>query len=349
MKVYVQEEDAGLSWPWQEFIATAEGATWFLSPEWTSAVSRLLQQPVKRIMARSGDGEILAGLIVSIRHSHGFVLARKPWATPYCGPAFAARLAYSARLKIANAMADHLSASYDYVRIDTGPAFGNLLSFQRPRWNLNLRNTYRLRPERFKLELHVEPSLRRHIKKIEQKKLTIGPGDDPRPLFDMYCELYKDQGASLPFDFEAFQAFCKSLLHQDKAVLWYVHSQREPIAGMLITRFRGYHYYSLSAFRREFAAMAGPTLLLYSYIERAVRPGETFDFVGANADTPGITAFKSKFNPCECPYVALEYKSWRYHLCEPLLPILRFGRRLWPREPQLEKAHPLRPSISKVL
>lgn len=331
MKIHIQESEAGYSPVWEDFVKNAEGATWFLSSRWTTAVSRLLGQPMQRLTACTAAGDILAGLIVSVRRRHGFVLARKPWATPYCGPAFATRLSYSTRLKIATAMAAHLSSSCDYVRIDTGPNFGSVLSFQRSNWKANVRNTYQLAQNGIALEHRVEPSLRRHLKKIEQKNLLIGPGEDPNPLFEMYSRMYADHGVLLPFDCAAFDVFCKSLLLEGNAELWYVHAHDEPIAGMLITRFRGFHYYSLSAFRRAFASMAGPTLLLYSYIERSVPSGETFDFVGANADTPGITAFKSKFNPRECPYISLEYKSLRYRLCEPLLPLLKVSRSLLPR------------------
>ncbi|MFL6275193.1 MAG: hypothetical protein ACJ74G_08270, partial [Blastocatellia bacterium] len=59
------------------------------------------------------------------------------------------------------------------------------------------------------------------------------------------------------------------------------------------------------------------------YLEKVLPPGETFDFVGANHYTPGITTFKSKFNPEEAPYLVLEHRSRRYGLIQPLLPVLK--------------------------
>jgi hypothetical protein len=284
---------------------------------------------VHRLTVQDSSGKILAGTIFSARCGFGIASARKPWATPYCGPAFASGLSCRHRQEISGALATHLATHYDYVGLDTGPDFTDLLGFRRSRWSVSLRSTYRFLRDGSTVASQVEPSVRRHLRKVESRGLSIVQSSDPGPLFEMYKSLYQRQGIALRFGAVDFGYFCERLRPLGPQ-LWYVYERQDPVAGMLIIKSKGRHYYCLSAFRRDLAASAGPTVLLLHYIDQNLKPGEEFDFIGANPETPGITRFKSKFNPCERFYARLEHKSWRYQVCKPLVPFVKFCCKIIP-------------------
>lgn len=317
MKFEIVEELADMSSDWDRFVEIAEGSTCFLTSRWTCSVARLTGVPIRRVAAVNSVGLIVGGAIIAARRHGPLALARKPWATPYCGPVFAPGLPCRDRLRIGEAVATHLWSHYDYVRLDTGLEFRDLLAFQKQRWRVRVRNTYRLtRPAR-PVRDHIEPSARRHLRKLETHHLRIIPSDDPVPFFGMYRDLYVRQGKPVRFLEKDFELFCSALLSSGQARLLYVRRCDETLAGMLVSRWRNTHFYTLSAFRREHADSAGPTLLISTYLENCLKPGEVFDFVGANPDTPSVNAFKRTFNPQECPYLALERRSWMYRIVEP--------------------------------
>jgi hypothetical protein len=326
VKFRISEEPADFSMAWDDFVASAEGATCFLCSKWSSSVARLSETPIHRVMAVDTSGRIIAGVTFAARRRGPIALARKPWATPYCGPVFAADLSSEQRLKVGEAIASHLVESYDYVRIDTGTEFHDLLAFQRKEWSIGVRNTYRIKRGSGPVSSSMEPSARRHTKKRERLSLRVTVSENAAPLFDMYRGLYEGQGKPVSFQRGSFELFCSTLLRGNHARLLYVHDGAEAIAGMLVTRWRDQHFYTLSAFRRERATSAGPTLLIHAYLEDFVAPGEIFDFVGANVETPAINAFKRTFNPQERPYLSLERRGWRYRLCAPAMNSLHITR-----------------------
>ena len=338
MKIQAIEERAGYSPEWDSFVETAEGSAGFLSSRWTAAVMRLTAVPVHRLAAVGAGGRILAGLMFASRRRGPVAMARTPWATPYCGPVFSGGLSAKDRLHAGEALASHLRSHYDYARLDTGIGFRDLLAF-REGWGLAVRNTYRLERGAGPVSECMSPSARRHLKKLSLNNLTIAASTDPAPLFEMYRDLYARQGRPVSFNQEDFAIFCATLLGAGRASLLYVRDD-QPFAGMLVFRWRDTHFYSISAFRQERAALAGPTLLIWHYLENCVAPGESFDFVGANVETPGINAFKRGFNPRECPYISLERRSWPYQLCEPLIRLLHTTRSVAARVGGLHRSDP---------
>jgi hypothetical protein len=279
-------------------------------------------------MAVDASGQVLAGLVLLVKQAAGVRVASKPWATPYCGIIYCANLPYRVKLRVNRALSAYLIKRFDYVRIESSTAFKDVLAFQEGGWKISVKNTYILRKNESPLLSHVDPSVRRQIKKGQRNDLRLCESNDPEPFFEMYQECYRRQGIMLDIDRGGFTSFWDVLRGDDRTALCYVEIRGEKLAGMIINRYRQHHYYTLAAFRRKHAEMAAPSLLLYEYLDKSLRPGETFDFIGANHYTPGITRFKSGFNPEESPYLVLEYWGWKYRLIKPLTPVIKRGKRL---------------------
>jgi hypothetical protein len=344
MKVCVSEQVADYSERWDRFVETAENATVFTGSRWTSSVARLSGAPIHRVTVTDGAGEILGGVVFAVRRLGPIAMARKPWATPYCGPVFQVELASADRLKAGEALARHLKTHYDYVRIDTGVDFHDLIAFQDAAWRVRVRNTYRLERPAGSMADCFEPSVRRHMNKMERLGLKVTTSINSAPLYRMYSDLYLRQRRPIHFNHEAFHAFCSSLISSGLATILYIEDSAGPFAGALMARWRDKHFYTLSAYRREAATSAGPTLLITRYLTDCVSQSEVFDFVGANTETPGINAFKRSFNPRECPYLSLERCSLVHRLCAPGLSLLSAARSVAVRATQR-----LRPALKPAM
>jgi hypothetical protein len=323
------EQCAADSWPqWESFIEAGENTTFFQLSTWLRAVHAIAGQRLCRVVVVNGERQILAGLTLTIKQKAGIRVAVKPWATPYCGIIYRADLAHSLKLRINRELSNYLVRTFDWVQIETSTTFKDVLAFQENGWTVSVKNTYLLTKRRESFLCHVEPAVRRQIKKGQRQSLRLVAADDAGPLFQMYKECYERQGVFLAIDEEGFMRFWKALNDDGRAQLCYIEAAGEKLAGMIVSRYRRHHYYMLAAFRRAYARMAAPSFLLYQYLENILLPGETFDFIGANHYTPGITSFKAKFNPEEAPYLVLEHRSQRYRLMEPLLPVLKRVKRM---------------------
>jgi hypothetical protein len=329
VNIIVSECETAACRCWDESLPGCGNDTFFHRSVWCASVSELTGQCVRRVVATDGAGRLLGGLIVSVREAARLRVAAKPWATPYCGIVYREGLTCRLRTKVGERLVSHLSRNYDYVRIEASTSFGDLLAFRQAGWRISVKSTYLLTKGARPLLESVEPCVRRQVKKAQRNRLSFGESGDPAPLYEMYRACYERQGVGLGFGHESFARFCGGLLKEGSTSLYYVCDEgAQPVAGMLVSRHGESHYYTLAAFRRERAHEAAPSLLLHEYVEARMREGQTFDLVGANEYTPSITAFKSKFNPREVPYVVLEHSSAKYRLCRPLLAALRRGRRL---------------------
>jgi hypothetical protein len=311
MSIHVRDSDIDESARWDAFLRQAENGTFYGLSVWGRAVEILTRQRVRRVAALDAAGEFLAGLQVGIRAGVAGRIAGKPWATAYCGVAYRPGLSPRVKLHVNDLLAERLAASYDYVRLETAPTFRDILGFQRRGWILSVKNTYLLAGGVPLLD-QVEPAVRRQVARARRAGVVVREADDAGAFFDMYRDCYAGQGRRLPFGRDDFCRFWQILREGGDASLWYACEGGAEVAGMLIGRMGPRHYYSLAAFRRECRELAAPTLLLHDYISERVAAGHVFDFIGANPYTPGITAFKSKFNPAEAPYLVLECWSLRH-------------------------------------
>jgi hypothetical protein len=316
MKLTAKIERATESARWDAFAAEAANSSVFASSVWSDAVMKLTGQSIARVVVEASDGRLLAGLITLDKHKAGVRVALKPWATAYCGVLYARDLSHSGRARVSAVLAEYLSACFACVRIETPPAFADALPFERAGFRLGIKHTYLLSPQERPLLEHVEPALRRQIKKAHREGLRVSRSEDSNPLCDMYRELYAEQGVDIAFGRLEFSEFCQRLRERNVAALFYA-SEGEghpPVAGMLVGRQAAVHYYLLAAFPRRLRAKAGPSGLLHDYVEHVMARAETFDLLGANAYTPGITAFKGHFNPELRTHLVLEYQSAAYRL-----------------------------------
>lgn len=323
MKLAIEQCDAAACPRFEQFVEGGENATFFQLSTWLRAVRAITGQHLCRVVAINGERQILAGLTLMVKQKAGIRLAAKPWATPYCGIIYRAGMPHSLKLRVNCELSDYLAGNFDYVRIETSTTFKDVRAFQESGWEVSVKNTYLLTKNWTSLLGHVEPAMRRQIKKGQRHNLRLVGSDDAGPFFDMYKECYRRQGVFWDMGEDGFSSFWKALNGDGNAGLYYIEAGGEKLAGMIVSRYRRRHYYTLAAFHRAYARMAAPSFLLYEYLEKVLPDGETFDFIGANPYTPGITAFKSKFNPEESPYLVLEYRSRRYALMQPLLLVLK--------------------------
>ncbi len=306
-KFSIKEIDKLSKGNWDCLINNCRNATSYHNYSWWSSIKESFKQSIKTFGVTNYKGDIIAGITVLEKKIGNYKIAIRPWSTTYTGVLIRDGIKYKKQQEILKTLIHFLSRYYYSCCMEMPIGFHSLQQFQKNKWKISLKGTFLINGNTNDFIHHIEPSVRRQVKKCIKNNIGYSESSDIVPLYNMYRDLYLRLGNPIGFSEKQFVQFYNYVSESKIAKIFYAYKNGEPIAGMLITRWKHKYFYTLAAYNTKYAKEGAQSYLIYKFIEE-LNEDEIFDFVGAPTYLDNITRFKSNFNPQEQEYFVIEYR-----------------------------------------
>ena len=307
---------------WMRLRRQVGDASLFSDPRFAETVAETLGYPVRgfAVFENEKDAVPKAGVLVFERRRGPFRTAGLPPFGPHTP--LLLRRPYSEadahyRRTPLGPLLQLLAASYDSVRLDLRPGFGDVRPFDWAGWKASPLYTYRAPLGGGEPQIGTWSGSTRRTYENEGEAFSLeSDAVAPETLVDLCTASYERHGRRLPGPGpEALTRTVSRLCEADLARVVGLRRRDtgaiEAAAGLLLDSDRTYYWLG--------GSRPGPsmTVLLGHLLSRKLLPSEEIDLMGAN--TPSIAEFKRKFGATLTPYYRIE--------ATPSL-LLRLGRSL---------------------
>jgi hypothetical protein len=302
---------------WDALVDHSHHGTIFHKSYWLKACAKSLRKKVK-IFGCFQDGLLVGGCSLFIEQNWGIVPCAESFCamTPYGGfllsspPSMSVRKQETFSRQIIESLINNLKNEHFFnILIRNSPEFQDIRPFTMNGWTSSVMYTYYMNLGN-NLESHIDPSVKKNIRKAEKNGISIEPFSDINRYFALFCETLARKNLKSPAPMQLFTELFSIMQNQNCGEIMVAKTSDDEIAcaEIIIWDNRTAHHWSAASDAR-FLYTGATSLLRVNTMKRMKERGipkidMTMGFIHQ------LSKFASRFNPTLVPFYQIQSSSF---------------------------------------